>query len=190
MINKNDVKEKDLRRIRNLYEGKLNVKTNIQVGFEEKKEEHKEGDIWVENNKKWTIRNGIKQTISNLDTIKKDVIIPFTCPSCNKAMKKRLDKKYYKIHKRCMDCVIEAEAEIRNKGLWEIYEKNIMKSNILDALQDFKFELYDVIDSSNQSYVTEHGEVENWVGGVNKEETKKQVDMYIETIKEKLSNES
>jgi hypothetical protein len=189
MINKNDVKEKDLRRIRNLYEGKLNVKTNVQIGYQKQQQLHKEGDIWEENEKKWTIRNGIKQTISNLDSIKKDILMPFICPSCSKPMKKRLDKKFYNIHKRCFNCVVEAENDIRKQGLWNVYEKNIMKSNVLDVLQDFKDELYDVIESTNSSFVTEGGEVESWVGGLDKDKNKERVDTFIETMIDKINNE-
>ena len=72
MLKKSEVKAKDLRRIQNIYEGKLNKKTNIQIGYKKETKEYSEGDIWEESGKKWTIRNGIKQTISNLDKIKKD----------------------------------------------------------------------------------------------------------------------
>jgi ribosomal protein L37AE/L43A len=190
MLKKSEVKAKDLRRIQNIYEGKLNKKTNIQIGYVKEKQEHFEGDIWEESGKKWTIRNGIKQTISNLDKIKKDIIVPFQCPSCDKPMKKRLDKKFYNLHRRCFDCVLEAEHEIRKKGLWDMYQKNIMKGNILEVLQDFKAELYDVINTSNSSYVTEGGEIENWGGGLNKEKAKEQVDMYIETLTKNIEDES
>lgn len=190
MLKKSEVKAKDLRRIQNIYEGKLNAKSNIQIGYQKEKQEHSEGDVWKENGKKWTIRNGIKQTISNLDKVKKEIITPFQCPSCNRPMKKRLDKKFYNLHRRCFDCVVEIENDIRKKGLWEVYQKNIMKSNILEALQDFKAELYDVINTSNSSYVTEGGEIENWTGGLDKEKAKEQVDTYIETITKKIEDES
>ena len=190
MINKNDVKEKDLRRIRNLYEGKLNSNTNVQIGYQKQEQTHTEGETWEENGKKWTIRNGIKQTISNLDLVKKDILMPFSCPKCSRPMKKRLDKKFYKIHKRCFECVLEAENEIRNKGLWETYEKNIMKSNVLDALQDLKFELYDLVEQSNNDYITESGDIESWNGGLDKEKTKERIDMYIETTINKVKDVS
>lgn len=190
MLKKSEVKAKDLRRIQNIYEGKLNTKTNIQIGYKKETKEYSEGDIWEERGKKWTIRNGIKQTISNLDKIKKDIMIPFECPSCDKPMTKRLDKKFYNLHRRCFDCVLKAEHEIRKKGLWEVYQKNIMKGNILEALQDFKAELYDVIDTNNTNYVTEGGEIENWSGGLDKVKAKEQVDMYIETVTKKIEDES
>ena len=39
--------------------------------YVKKQEDHKEGDVWEENGKQWTIKNGIKMTISKLDLVKK-----------------------------------------------------------------------------------------------------------------------
>ena len=92
-----EFKRKDVNRARNLLMGKSNASTSTQIGYNTKQEDHKEGDVWVENKKTWTIKNGIKQTISKLDAIKKEVFMPLCCPKCSKVMKKRLDKPNYKI---------------------------------------------------------------------------------------------
>ena len=67
----------------------LNLLFGIRL-FQKKTKDHKEGDIWVENRKTWTIKNGIKQTISKLDKIKKQIFTPLCCPKCSKVMKHHL----------------------------------------------------------------------------------------------------
>ena len=73
---KKEFKRKDVQRARNLIQGKTGASTGIQIGYNKKEEEYKEGDVWTEGRKTWTIKNGIKQTISKLDNIKKEVFMP------------------------------------------------------------------------------------------------------------------
>ena len=68
---KKEFKRKDVNRTRNLIMGKTDASTNTQVGYNKKEENHKEGDVWTEGRKTWTIKNCIKQTVSKLDAIKK-----------------------------------------------------------------------------------------------------------------------
>ena len=72
---KKEFKRKDVERVRNLVRGKANESAETQVGYKKKTEDYKEGDIWIENRKTWTIKNGIKQTISKLDKIGLDPIL-------------------------------------------------------------------------------------------------------------------
>jgi len=90
-------KEKDINRLRNLITKKYGDKTGIQIGYTKSTQYHEEGDIWEENGKKWTIKDGIKQNITKLDKAKKAYLTPLFCPSCNKLMKKRFDKEYFNI---------------------------------------------------------------------------------------------
>ena len=68
---KKEFRKSDVNRARNLIMGKTGASTGIQIGYNKKTEDYKEGDVWTENKKTWTIKNGIKQTISKLDKIKK-----------------------------------------------------------------------------------------------------------------------
>jgi hypothetical protein len=86
---KKEFKRKDVQRARNLITGKTSASTGIQIGYSTKHENHKEGDVWTEGRKTWTIKNGIKQTLSKLDKIKKEVFMPLCCPECGNVMKKR-----------------------------------------------------------------------------------------------------
>ena len=74
---KKEFKRKDVERMRNLIKGDTGKSAELQVGYTAKKEDHKEGDIWEEGGKQWTIKDGIKQTATKLDRVKKEAIMPF-----------------------------------------------------------------------------------------------------------------
>ena len=168
MLNK-EFKRKDVERMRNLIKGNVNESAELQVGYRAKKEDHKEGDIWEEEGKKWTIKDGIKQTYTKLDRIKKEAILPLFCPNCGSLMKKRIDAKMYKIHGKCSDCVIKMEHKLRIKGEYINYQRDIVANNAQSYLDDLETYLLEAINESNTQYVSEKGEVERWKGGVDKE---------------------
>jgi len=168
MLNK-EFKRKDVERMRNLIKGKTGESAELQVGYNAKKEDHKEGDIWEEGGKKWTIKDGIKQTYTKLDKIKKEAILPLFCPNCGSLMKKRVDAKIYKIHKKCLNCVVEMEHKLKIEGKYKDYERNIIAKNAESYLDNLEEYLLEAINESNTSYVSEKGEVERWKGGVDKE---------------------
>jgi len=183
---KKEFKRKDVERMRNLLKGKSNESSELQVGYNAKKEDHKEGDIWEEGGKKWTIKNGIKQTATKLDEVKKEAILPLFCPSCGSLMKKRNDVKMYKIHKTCFDCVIEMEAKLKREGKFKEYEKSMLINNAKDMVEDFEAYLLDAINTSNTQYVSERGEVERWKGGIDKEKLEKEIKEAAAEFKEKI----
>ena len=166
---KKEFKKKDVQRARNLIMGNSGASTGTQIGYNKKIEEYKEGDIWTEGKKTWTIKNGIKQTISKLDIVKKEVHMPLCCPNCGKVMKKRLDKPSYKIHKKCHDCVIEYEHKLRIRGEYDNYIKNLKTKNSLDIVDEMESYLLDAINSSNSGFVSEDGVIEKWKGGLSRQ---------------------
>ena len=186
---KKEFKRKDVERMRNLIKGNSGDSTEIQVGYTTKQEDHKEGDVWAEGRKTWTIKNGIKQTVSKLDTIKKEVFMPLSCPNCGKIMKKRLDKPNYKIHKKCFDCVIESEHKLRIRGEYDDYKKKLVTKNSLDIVDEMESYLLDAINASNSSFVSEDGVIEKWVGGVNKKEWSQKIKEASQTRREHLEKE-
>ena len=169
MLNK-EFKRKDVERMRNLIKGKSGESSELQVGYTAKKEDYKEGDVWEENGKQWTIKDGIKQTHTKLDKIKKEAILPLFCPNCKTLMKHRNDAKMYKIHKTCFNCVVEMEHQLKIEGKYKEYERNMVAKNAEKYLDDLETYLLEAINQSNSSYVSERGEIERWKGGVDKEE--------------------
>jgi len=179
---KKEFSQRDVQRVRNLVQGKYGDKTQQSVGYTKAQEFHSEGDIWEEDGRKWTIKDGIKQNITKLDKAKKAHVMPIFCPNCKKPMKKRFDKDYYNIHKKCFDCVIDFEHDLRKAGLWEEYEKNIQNADIDGFIKDFKAYVEDELTQNNSSFVTEAGDVEKWVGGPNKQRVLDALDKTIEHL--------
>ena len=174
--------KKDVQRIRNLVQGKTGDRTTKGIGYSKKDTFHKEGDIWEEKGRKWTIKNGIKQNITKYDEIKKAIKTPLFCPNCKKQMKHKFDSSYYKIHKKCYDCFLWFVSDMKEIGAWEIYERNIHNSDLDAFIQDFKNFVEDQLTTSNESYVTEQGDVEKWVGGYNKERVLESLEKTIEYL--------
>ena len=186
---KKEFKRKDVQRARNLIMGNTGNSTGTQIGYKKEIKEYKEGDIWNEGRKTWTIKNGIKQTVSKLDVIKREVFMPLSCPCCGKIMKKRLDKPNYKIHKKCHDCVIEFEHKLRYTGKYDDYIKKLKAKNSLNIVDEMESYLLEAINTSNSGYVSEDGVIEKWVGGINKKEWSKRIKEASQIRREHLKKE-
>lgn len=167
---KKDFKESDVQRVRNLVNKDFSSKTKLQTGYQKAYVHRVEGDVWEESGKRWTIKNGIKQNITKLDKFKKAARIPLVCPKCKGSMKHHLAKKMYKIHGFCFDCTINYEAELREAGLYDQYEKRMMQGNMKAFATDIEQWVYDFVNSSS-TFVTEAGDVEDW--GSNKSHSRK-----------------
>ena len=190
---KKEFKRKDVDRARNLLMGKSGASSETQVGYEKKRVDYKEGDVWVENKKTWTIKDGIKQTVSKMDKIKKEIFMPLCCPKCSKVMKKRLDKPNYKVHKTCFDCVIDFEHKLRIEGKYDDYIKKLRLKNRLTEINETENMFLELANQSNEGFVSEHGEVERWKGGVDMSKMSAKISEAAqqgrEAIKKELTNE-
>jgi len=188
---KKEFTRKDVERVRNLAQGKVGSSAESQVGYTKKTVKRKEGDIWTEKKKTWTIKNGIKQTISKLDKIKKEVFMPLCCPECSKVMKKRLDKPNYNIHKKCHDCVVKFEHKLRYTGKYDDYIKELKAKNSLNMVDDLESYLLSAVNTTNEGFISEQGDVERWVGGLDKEKMTKDIiegaQIRRESIKKELN---
>ena len=190
---KKEFKRKDVDRARNLLMGKSGASSETQVGYKKKRVDYKEGDVWVENKKTWTIKDGIKQTVSKMDKIKKEVFMPLCCPKCSKVMKGQLDKPNYKIHKMCFNCVIDYEGKLKLRGEYDNYIKNLQLKNRLTSINEMETLFLEIINESNEGFVSEHGEVERWKGGVDMSKMSAEISEAAqqgrEAIKKELTNE-
>lgn len=181
---KKEFKQKDVQRARNLITKQYSDKTTVGVGYEKKETKHKEGEVWEEDGKKWTIKNGIKRTVSKYKDVKEGVKIPFTCPKCNGSMQHHLAKKMYKIHGFCFNCTIEYESHLRKIGKYKEYEKAMMTGNMGKFVKDLSDYVLETLDAKEE-HVTEIGDNENWgsTGTKYKEVVKNKLKEYLEEVK-------
>ena len=174
--------EKDVQRLRNLMQGKYGEKTRSSVGFTKKKDFYSEGDVWESDGRTWTIKDGIKQNITKLDKFKKSAV-PLFCPSCGTIMNKQLDPHYYKAFGFCLDCAKKEETQLRISGKLDEHTKNVHNKEIDKTIEEYTQFIEMKMNESNNSFVTEAGEVEKWKGGINKERAEEALREGIEYLK-------
>ena len=179
---KKEFSKKDVQRARNLVTGNTNARTTEGIGYTKKHEHYVEGDVWEENGRKWTIKNGLKQNITKMDKFKKMGTIPLFCPECNTLMKKHLDKKVFPAYQKCFDCIVDYEAELAKQGKSEEYFKELQHQHIQSAIDGYKSFMESTIKESNANYVTEAGDVENWRGGKSKEQLEQELQEGLEFL--------
>tara|TARA_A100001201_G_scaffold128400_1_gene113389 strand:- start:560 stop:1138 length:579 start_codon:yes stop_codon:yes gene_type:complete len=185
---KKDFKESDVQRIRNIVNKDFTSGTKIQTGYRKSSKKYKEGDIWEEGGKQWTIKDGIKQNITKLDEAKKALRMPLCCPKCGGSLEHWMAKKMYKIHGFCFDpCTVEFEADLRKAGLYKEYERKMITGNIKEFVNDIESWVLNSINDKS-SFVTEAGDVEDWGGMSNKAKKKILQDLkdYTSRIRKQL----
>ena len=180
---KKEWREEDIKRVRNLITGHYGNATKDQIGYSHVEEQHKEGDVWEENGKTWTIKEGLKQTVSKLSAVRQALRMPLVCPKCGKALNTALDKKMYPIHGFCFDCVCKMEDDLKRAGLYQEYEKNLVEGNIRNFVQELKDRIKH-ISKSKVEYSTDQGELEDW-GDVS-DELVQSLDQWANLLVEKL----
>lgn len=158
---KKEWRPEDVQRVRNLVKMDFGAATREQIGYTKKEEFHKEGDVWDENGKTWTIKDGLKQSVPKLQSVRDSLKVPLKCPKCGKALNTALDKKMYPIHGMCFDCVLKMEEDLRKAGLYEAYERRIMTGNIENFVQELKDRIAHISDQKVE-ISTDQGELEDW----------------------------
>jgi len=184
-ILKKEFNKKDVERVRNLVKGKSGERIGEGIGYTKKEEFHTEGDIWEEDGRTWIIKNSIKQNITKLDSAKSHAV-PLFCPKCKGIMNKQLDPNYYKSYGMCVNCFTAKETKLKIEGKWEDFVKESHNKEIDKLIEEYKSFMEESINESNQGFVAENGDVEKWVGGVNKEraeQTLKEGIEYLESLK-------
>ena len=181
---KHEFSKRDVQRMRNIITGNTGGATGVQAGYEKQQDEHSEGDVWEENGRKWTIKDGIKKTVSKLSHFKKLTVLPITCPQCSKPMKNtEYNKKMYSIHKMCIDCVAKMETQLKIDGKYNDYVKGILNINKNKELDDFELAIQDWLNSQNDTFVSEAGDIESWKGGKISELEIKNIKEYIAKLR-------
>jgi hypothetical protein len=186
---KKEFKERDVQRLRNIITKKYGNSTVSQVGYEKQTEDRLEGDVWEEKDKTWTIKDGLKQTVTKLYEIKKATRMPLLCPGCSQPMKTSLDKKMYPIHKTCFNCVVSMETRLKMEGKYEDYARNMVTKNIVTHIEEAAQFIEEFAkNTGKETYVTEQGDVEEWEGGVDKQKLVEKWKEGLQEMKERLEN--
>ena len=183
---KKEFQERDVNRLRNILTKKHGNATGIQVGYQKATEDYKEGDTWEENGKMWTIKDGLKQTVTKLDDINKAIRMPFVCPKCSGPMKSALDKKMYPIHDMCFSCVVKMETQLKMEGKYEEYAQRMVTKNIITHIEEAEQFIEEFASMGKDTYVTEQGDIEDWEGGTDKDKMVKEMKKGLQEMKEAL----
>ena len=101
-------------------------KDYVQVGYEGEKE-----------------NLGGKTRESELSKVMQGVRMPWFCPNCKKAMKKKLDDKFWRMMGHCFDCQVEMENKLRVKGEFDEWAERKMLENQKSQLKDLEQSLTD-----------------------------------------------
>ena len=80
---------------------------------------------------------------------------------------------------------MDFEADLRKKGLLEEYEKFVGNSDIDGMIYEFNIWIDEEINTKNESYMTEAGDMEHWVGNAKQKllESKEETIKYLESLK-------
>ena len=101
-------------------------KDYVQVGYEGKQE-----DL------------GGKTRESELSKVMQSVRMPWFCPTCKKAMKKKLDDKFWRMMGHCFDCQVDMENKLRMKGEFDDWAQQKMLENQKSQLKDLEQSITD-----------------------------------------------
>lgn len=162
-------------RLKNILSGEYKKSTSIHSGYTP--DIHKEGDEWEEDGKMYTIKNGIKCSISQYTTIRSNALKPLFCPNCKNIMSHNLDDKLWRSQGMCFDCVIKRDTKLMATGKFDEFQRKKVISNILAYLNDREYELEDYLNNLDMNqFITENGTIEDWVQtGVTKEEARDKI---------------
>ena len=113
--------ERQNKALKDLMQGREYEKDYAQVGYEGKEE-----------------NLGGKTRESELSEVMQKARMPWFCPKCQKAMKKRLDDKFWRLMGHCFDCQIDFENKLRVKGEFDNYAEKKMLENQKSYLKDLE----------------------------------------------------
>ena len=186
---KKEFKRKDVERIRNLIKGKADNSSETQIGYKKKRVDYKEGDIWTEGKKTWTIKNGIKQTVTKLDKVRNLINIPVMCPVTKKPMKHKFDKVCYRLYGYGFEAYVQEELKQKLNGTWKKHVNEIRRNNRISQIRDLEVQYMEWLDSDvSKKFITENGIIEDWENNIDKESLKKdfyeQLDKFKQIIEE------
>ncbi len=121
MANYSKESERQNKALKDLMSGKEYEKDYTTVGYEGKQE-----------------NLGGKTRESELSKVMQSIRMPWFCPKCKKAMKKKLDNKFWRLMNHCFDCQVDFENELRMKGEFDNWAQQKMLENQKAYLKDLE----------------------------------------------------
>ena len=108
----------------------------IQVGYTGKTF-RKEGEEWEDHNgRKWKIQNGQRKQITKVPSRGID-----KCSDCEKLILKDIDQDTYNRMNRCYHCQINFEVDLKSKGKWEDWVKEMEEKRWKIILKEYESEM-------------------------------------------------
>ncbi len=183
---KKGITKNKVQRMRNIISGNYNAKSKISSGYTKRNVTRKEGDIWEERGKEWTIKNGIRRTVDKLAYARKINKIPFTCPKCPKTLNHPAHRKMFKRWGMCLTCVVKWEQEMQANGTYDEWHAQFDTTNFNAFIKDIKGEYEEWLDKRNSKhYISEAGDIEDWGGGKTDKELTEEFNKSLEDAMEK-----
>lgn len=154
----------------------------VKVGYTGDKDKfiiRKVGETWTDSDgREWIEKESGPQTVTRvMDIIRAEMNEKCTC--CKREIRwgTKHDRKMYFKTKKCFDCLIEEETQLRLKGQFKLYETKKLLENELSYLTDIKQKLKESKEylasegSKKLTYVNSNGFVEEWDNNVRAELT-------------------
>jgi hypothetical protein len=182
--------------IRQMLDGTHRTQTrksiSTYVGKNEQQIKREVGERWTDaNGVVWEQREGFRiqgvDRAERMHEIRKFLAGADKCPKCDCKMSGRNDKKYYNIHKMCMECGVKKETEMRVNGTWEEYERTKVLENVKAWLNDAQVEMEIVKQQIAQdSYVNSDGRLEKWELPYDVKEQQERIEKGFQQFKKNL----
>ena len=120
----------------------------IQVGYESKTvNQRKEGEEWIDaRGRRWTIEEGKRKQITKIPPRGFD-----KCNDCEKLILKTIDRHTYDRFQRCKYCQIDFECDLKEKGEWEDWVKEMETKRWETVLAEYEAEM-ELLDNSKGAF--------------------------------------
>ena len=120
----------------------------IQKGYEGKTvQQRKEGEQWVDaRGRRWEIKDGKRKQITKIPPRGFD-----KCNDCEKLILKTIDRHTYNRFQRCKYCQIDFECDLKEKGEWEDWVKEMETKRWETVLAEYEAEM-ELLDNSKGAF--------------------------------------
>ena len=120
----------------------------IQTGYKGKTDnQRKEGEEWTDaRGRSWKIEDGKRKQITKIPPRGFD-----KCSDCEKLILKDIDQDTYNRMQRCYHCQINFEVDLKTKGKWEDWVKEMETQRWETVLAEYEAEM-ELLDNSKGAF--------------------------------------